>query len=435
MHRDSSSRLLGTSAQPDPRAAQRRVLRPFALLGLSSPSLLACILTAMIAAGCDDSFAPIAPTDLQFSVFGYLDASADTQWIRVMPIRPLIPTSPDSFGATVTLEHLGTGRIIALRDSVFRFSHHLYPEVGSDGAYLHNFWTTERIEPGATYRFSARRNGEEPVEAVVEIPRDYESEVWLRAIPEAESDLLRFAGLKHVVFVTVTAYFRDRCGSGEKSVSYDSRFADGNVRVIPIDKVEVTPRGGECGTPEVEKRELWAVGSETEWPSGQVYSPSGLAVPEGASNISNSLGFLGGVLTKLIPYEDCAFQGGGPVPSHCPLRYDGASATMNGTVRETYCGDGAMDSATVQLREIDREPPAVRKVRTTLSNASGMFEIAALEPGIRYALRVRAKPLPDPFWGEVDIHTVHTDTLEFTPAMQAKYDVALERFTACWLTP
>jgi hypothetical protein len=111
---------------------------------------------AAVVAACDESFDPTAPSDFAFSVFGYLDASADTQWIRVMPIRPLKVTSRDALGATVTLEHLGTGRIIELRDSLFRFSSSSDPDIG---AYVHNFWTAEAIEPGAAYRFSARREG------------------------------------------------------------------------------------------------------------------------------------------------------------------------------------------------------------------------------------------------------------------------------------
>ncbi|MCJ7629322.1 MAG: hypothetical protein MUO50_13165, partial [Longimicrobiales bacterium] len=144
----------------------------------------------------------------------------------------------------------------------------------------------------------------------------------------------------------------------------------------------------------------------------------------------------GGVLTKVIPYEICTFQGGGaPVPDHCRLRYNQESATLSGTVIETRCGDGPIDSVTVELREMELEPAAIRKVRTTLTNRAGEFEIGGLEPGIRYFLKARAKPEPDPFWGEVDIHTIHTDTLEFTPGQQTEYGVLLRRLTECRSNP
>jgi len=46
------------------------------------------------------------------SVFGALDASADTQWIRVTPLRHTVLASPDPLGSTVTLERAGTGKTV-----------------------------------------------------------------------------------------------------------------------------------------------------------------------------------------------------------------------------------------------------------------------------------------------------------------------------------
>jgi hypothetical protein len=104
---------------------------------------------------------------------------------------------------------------------------------------------------------------------------------------------------------------------------------------------------------------------------------------------------------------------------------------LTGFVTETRCGDGFIDSVTVELREIDREPSSARKTRTAMTDRGGEFGIWALDPGIRYALKVRAKPEPDPFWGEVDIHTLHYDTLEFQPGERVRYDVGLRRLTDC----
>jgi len=416
-----------------PAERQGLLARSFSFL-VRCPPLPAWVFASLVLGACDDSFSPIAPGEVHLSVFGYLDASADTQWVRVMPIRPSIPTSPDSLGAEVTLEPLGTGRIIRLRDSVFHFSHYVDPELGSQGAYLHNFWTAERIEPGAEYRFSVVGREEEPAEALVEIPAEYEVEVWLKQV-SYETDYLRIAGVEHVPFVVADAYFHDRCGSSVDSLRFDKRSGGGEGVLVPIRKEPVVPREG-CGSPGVEKRELWVVGSEMEWPSGQAYSTQALAVPEGPSNVSNAVGFLGGVLTKIVPYEECRFQGGeGDVPDHCRLRYGPESATLRGTVREVRCGDGPIDSVTVELRELDRDPPAVRRVRTTLSNRAGSFEIGGLEGAGRYALVARAKPEPDPFWGEVDVYTLHFDTLSFAPGEEAEYGILLRRLTACGSHP
>jgi hypothetical protein len=393
--------------------------------------LLAGICTALAIGACDETFEPLAETNLVFSVYGYLDAAADTQWIRVMPIRQLLLTEPDSFDTVVTLEHTGTGRVVQLRDSVFRFYNYTQPGLGSEGVFVHNFWTTERIEPGATYRFSATRNGQEPAQAVVVIPRDYTVEVGLRqGTSTVQSDYLRLSGLKYLPFVRATTYYYDQCGSTTYSVPYNAPRPDGAVYTTPVAKAVIPPRVN-CGALRIERRELWAAASEEQWPTGVEYSATGLAVQEQPSNISHSVGFIGGVLTKVTPYEDCMFQGPNPVPTHCVLSYGGTSASIRGVVRETRCNDGAQDSAVVTLSEIDRTPIAQRKIRTFVTPRTGEFAISALEPGIRYALRVRPKPEPDPFFGLVDIHTLHYDTLVFQARERRGYDVAVQRLTQC----
>jgi hypothetical protein len=394
---------------------------------------LICALTA-VAAACDESFEPTAPSDFAFSVFGYLDASADTQWIRVMPIRPLRTTSPGPLAATVTLEHLGTGRIIQLEDSVFEFS------PTSEGAfYVHNFWTPEDIEPGATYRFSARREGKEPAEAVVEIPRDYEVEVAINQVHgREETDELLITGLKHLAILTMATHFYDSCGSSGVGTQYGGRSADDETHLIAIEKPEVTPRTA-CGLPIVPNRELLIVGSAAAWPAGG-HSPGALGAPSWTSNVTNAAGFLGGVLSKVIPYEDCEFQSeGAPVPHYCQLRYNGETATMNGTVSDSgYRCDASLDSVTVLLTELDRDPA---RVRTALSNHAGEFLIGALQPGIPHLVWARAPPVAIDsefvarfqwrYTDWYDLHAVHTDTLTFTPGQRLEYDIQLERFLPC----
>jgi hypothetical protein len=381
-------------------------------------TLAAGLCVAALATACDESFGPIEPSELGFSVFGYLDASADTQWIRLMPIRPLTVPSQDPLGATVTLEHLESGRIVELRDSLFSFSTIWDPLLGSEGTYLHNFWTPEDIEPGTSYRFSARREGKEPAEAIVEIPPDYEVEVAINQ--DYGSDLLRVTGVKHVPFVLMMAHFYDLCGPSVARKQYKPRWADDEPKVIGIGKFRFNPRPG-CGLSVIENWELWIVASEAAWPAGG-YSPSGMGASGRTSNVTNAVGFLGGVLTKRIPYENCWFESdAAPVPDYCRLRYNEETATVSGTVRGTGCRDGPIDSVTVQLTELDRDPARVRTVR---SNRAGAFLIGALEPGISHFLRARAPPiLAD--GKPIGIYSTHTDTLTFTPGQQVEYDINL----------
>jgi hypothetical protein len=297
---------------------------------------------------------------------------------------------------------------------VFRFG--VNPDVGSDGVYLHNFWTTEKIGPGAAYLFSAKADGEEPSEAVVEIPPEYDVEVWLG---QSRGDRLLLVGLQHMALVRVTDFY-DNCGSAVETSILNSVSTDSDTLMIPISRGLLSREG--CGPPQIEKQALLVIGSGAEWPSGLEYSATGLGVPDAPSNISNSVGFLGGVLTRLIPYEECEILGLLTRPAYCRIRYDEASASLRGIVRDTVCG-GAVARANVRLREVNADP---WKIRTTRSSRSGEFEIGALEGGSRYALSVQRFG-PDGF----DDFQEYNDTLEFAAGEQVVYDVGLRPLRPC----
>jgi hypothetical protein len=375
------------------------------------------ILAAIIGTACDDSFSPIEPSGLQFSILGYLDASADTQWIRVTPIRPVAATSPDPLGARVTLQDLGTNHIIELRDSVFRFNSS-DPELGSDGVYIHNYWTTERIEPGASYRLSVAQDGKAPAEAVVEVPVDYDIEAWFSQ--RGQPNLLRLTGLEHVGLVFLITYFTDQCGQGVARTPVAIPTAEADVHSIPTRGRFVAREG--CGSTDVDSQDLWVAGSGAPWPAGIGTRPGALGTSDIPSNISNSVGFLAGVLTKSIPHENCRIDVPQP-PEYCRLRYDDGWATLQGTVTDPRCGTVELvGGAMVELRELDPEVAEYPRTRPTTTSSRGNFLIRGLEAGKRYALSVR-KPSPNRF---LDFHE-HTDTLGFELNEILTYDVELQR--------
>jgi hypothetical protein len=406
-------------------------------------SAVAAFLWVVVAAACDETFEPIAPSDLAFSVFGYLDASADTQWIRIMPIRPLQVTAEDPLDATVTLEHRASGRIIELRDSVFTFTSFWDPDIGRERTYLHNFWTTEAIEPGATYRFSARRAGKEAAEADVEVPRDYEVRLEIDpGHPPGARDRVWVTGLNHLPFVKATAHYDGGCGPSTVPIPYDRVSDDDETHGIAIEKQSATIQD-DCGRGWVTKRELWLVGSEAEWPTSG-YSQTALGESARTSNVTNAVGFLGGVLTKVIPYDDCeVWRSGMQEQQYCVLRYTSETATVRGITTETYCNDGPIDSVTVRLTEIGRDPA---RVRTVFTAEDGEFVFGAMEPGVPHELWARAPQVPtdsvfDPwtfsyeYTAWTDIYTIPTDTLTFTPGEELEYDLHFERSTPCGEPP
>lgn len=384
-------------------------------------------LALICVSGCDQTFEPLEPSDLTFSVFGYLDASADTQWIRVMPIRPLVLTSPEPLDARVILEGPGDGGEIVLRDSAFRYTQH-NQEVGSEGVFLHNFWTTERVEPGGSYRFSATAGPGGESSAVVAVPPDYSVAVGLRqSSPSQVRDYLRVTGVEHLPFVKMFTHRRDGCRIFTDTVFIAIPANTSDVHVIPIHKRQ--PVSTPCGTQVIEGRELLIIASGAPWPSGSQFSTWGLGVPDVPSNIGGGVGFLGGVLTKLIPYEDCSIAGPTPPPQHCELSYDGPLVTVRGIVTDARCDNLGVADAVVTLEEIHPDPTAARKVRSAPTNLGGNYRISALSEGVPHALRVsHPARLPGP--DNLPLYLEHADTLVLGPG-ERMMNVALQRQAPC----
>lgn len=67
---------------------------------------------ALLLVACDQTFEPLGQNDSPFSMFSILNASADTQWVRVMPIRKSVFSEAAPIDATVTLEHGESGTVV-----------------------------------------------------------------------------------------------------------------------------------------------------------------------------------------------------------------------------------------------------------------------------------------------------------------------------------
>jgi len=93
---------------------------------------------------CEEHFQPLQKNDtFFFSIHGYLDATADTQWVRVGTIRHTIDEPPDPEGIRVTLKDLESGETVVMNDSVFTPLNVL------------NYWTTMEIKHEQTYQITA----------------------------------------------------------------------------------------------------------------------------------------------------------------------------------------------------------------------------------------------------------------------------------------
>ena len=119
--------------------------------------LVAALLVAATLVSCDEAVDPILETDRQFTLFGTLDMASDTQFVRVIEIRPTLLAPDQKLEASFTSQQLGTDIRHVWRDSVHTFD---------DGTVGHIFYAPFRVLAGKTYAMEARKPGSELVTTV-----------------------------------------------------------------------------------------------------------------------------------------------------------------------------------------------------------------------------------------------------------------------------
>ncbi len=405
---------------------------------LSARLLAGLLALALAAAGaaCDDSFTPILPNAQRLSVWGYLEVTRDTQWIRIGALRPTLLTSGDSLPVQATLEDLTTGQIIHLQQATVRWN--VVAPVDSAATTVHNFWTTVPIRPGASFRFRARGDIADAVEAVVRVPADFRMDVLLAQAwdynPDEtpSSDFLELIGLHYVAAVTATTIKVDSCGNATQIDYLFPVLSDSlhDPHTTPMVRPTAKVRG--CGPSYVIRRTLSVVGSGSAWPQA-----SDALGDVGPGNITNGVGFLGGTLTRTIPYENCAYVSSTGSNRHCRLHYDSSTVTLMGRVWDPMCAE-PVARALVTLQELDPRAPDVARIRSIYTDFDGHFWMSALEPGMHYAMTVYRSELPANWGGGSfqEFQDYHA-TVVFTPGQQATHDLDLlgRSYAFCLLGP
>lgn len=362
-----------------------------AALPRRSPWLVAALLAVVGAAGCEEPFEPYQETtEGPFSMFGYLDVEADTQWIRVMPVRQDVLADPAPVDAVVTLENLESGRMVTLEDSLFRFPD---PDVGGV-AYAHNFWTTERVERGATYRLRAVRSDGATTTATVEMPAAADVEVaWSQGPPPViHGDTVRFRKpLRiyvhggHLLYSDAVYMVRDRFGIPPK-----------DSLVMPQTPIGTDPGAYEFAHPDsifdrdfvdLRRVEMRVGVAPSDWPFVPGLSPTEVALPGAApTNVENGIGFVGGVATWVVPLPRCNPKEARPAgPPVCGLDVGDGSAAIAGRVIGT-CG-GANPLPSIHLTE--RFPGGGTAIFEWSTSWRGTFELEGLEPGADLVLEIQ----------------------------------------------
>ena len=260
------------------------------------------LLVALALAGCDVEFDPIEPSDLAFSFSGYLDASADTQWVRVEPFGRLDAREPRPIDAVVTLA--GPGLEVELEQEVRTF-------FGTGPAHL--FWTTAGLEPDREYRLTARRSDGAEGSVRVAIPDTAGLEVEVEAGPSVCPTRVTVRGAERLVDV-VAEYVvpDDRNRRRRRTVSYLEFVepgADGSLEVSVYqgeDFDAVAPRGAYSAAVVV------AIGTP-DWPD-TVGLPLEDLLRVQPPGLEGAVGFVGGVVTRRFPVPLLSFYCGDTRP-------------------------------------------------------------------------------------------------------------------------
>ncbi len=265
--------------------------------------LVACLAGALVSGGCAETFEPFQENERYFSIYGYLDAAADTQFVAVTALRRAVTPDTAPLDAVVALERLETGAAVQWRDSLFRFSN------GSEG---HVFWSKEAVQPGGRYLFTVTRSDGATSSTTVRLPAPFPD-------PELRTNLVPFSpappprlqtiglrGLEKLVDLRIVYTLRTEEGGVSESVtlSYvDQVRPSGEDRLALAfdaygDLAALFP--GRC--PQALSARVIVGGGTSDWPDFFRMDDEMLSDPDLTDQVLNGMGFLGGAIRWERPW-------------------------------------------------------------------------------------------------------------------------------------
>lgn len=261
---------------------------------------LLIFIIVLLSAGCDETLEPMEPNEIYFySVNGFLDVSADTQWVRVMPVRETInPLTEVQEIPEVTLEHLESGEMVMMQDSLF---------VLGDNRVLLNFWTTMEIHPEQSYKLTIEGPDDRVSSARTTLPGDYPMPFFSQ--PEFNADILIVREVQRLADIQVIY----RIEMHDSGIIFDIRYPHLQNSIqpqetlyrIPIEATELqlSLQESYCNFTVLERNVFVASGGPG-WPEFVSMDRHTIALPDFISNVENGVGFFGGIISKTFPYID-----------------------------------------------------------------------------------------------------------------------------------
>lgn len=295
------------------------------------------LVLAILLSGCDQTFEPLQPNDRYFfSIYGYLESGADTNWVRVVPVGESLFISDPEIDGVVMLEHLEGGTSIEMQEKLFQFA---------EGVNVWNFWTTETLLPDNSYRLRAERSDGMTSAVTVRIPADFpDPEIVIPPVRFDEQfpdstvlDEVLVRGAERIADVQAIYQIRDTITSREFRFSI-SHLQDTLRTGIPGEHViEIDPRSDmeelerllvvrsevvrefDAARYKFVNCQLYVAVATSDFPNFHLLDFNVIALPEGVTNVEDGVGFLAAVVSKTVPYPTHPWpREGGLNPDPCP---------------------------------------------------------------------------------------------------------------------
>ena len=262
--------------------------------------------------GCDDSFAPLSGDVVStYSVFGFLDAEADTNWVRISPVRDSIVADDSEIEAQVTLTEIG-GATEEMRPGKYYFR-----TVSGDTSTVWNYWTTMPIKPGYEYELRIENSKGVVTSKRVNIPEDFEAPVIENYdITFSKLDTLAELKIKWEVHDTVSnktfqktfSHMDDVMSRG--NLGYRATIDPNNDFLIcainlgyPV--ASLAYEASKAGQLQLRDTQLILTAAGDDWIDVYALSKEEISVLSVQSHINNGVGFMVGVVRKVLHYPAC----------------------------------------------------------------------------------------------------------------------------------
>ncbi len=282
----------------------------------SFQTIIFCLLLISVISSCEDTFEPFEENEkFFFTMYGYLDASADTQWVRISPVRGTFDAPPEIPDMEVNLDNLSDGSSVLMNHKLVQFGNQFNAI---------NVWTEKKVQSGINYRVRALNPNGSESQVVVTIPDSFPTpKILTEAIPgRPVKYFLLIDEVERLADVQSRWHFRlsTPFWEEERFHTFSLRELVGEVETVPNSyRVELTPDkeqeiimenslvlsipGGQI---EFLENQLFIASAGPEW-NNDIASIEDLVynLPDGFSNVEDGLGYMVGIYSRNIPFRTC----------------------------------------------------------------------------------------------------------------------------------